>query len=175
MYINVNFCEKNKLTLHDVLYLQLVYQNRSEDLQSFIDKITPSEEIKKYITSIKSGEVRLTKDGKSLLDKVQLADFHENDEKLADYLLEKYKEENLNICSKSKLLKLVSWFRSETSLTHKEIYKIIVTYFESEESKYNKRLDYLFWKPENPYSSPKLSDSRLYAWYESNIEKFIEP
>lgn len=172
MYINVNFLEKSGLSLIDVLYLQLVNQNRTEELQSYIDNLVPTESTSKYITRIKSGEARLNKEGKEFLTKLQIPNLHENDEKLADYLLNKYKEEELNVCSKPKLLKLIAWFRGETSLTHREIYQLIVSYFETEESKYNKRLDYLFWKPETAYSTQKITDSRLYNWYESNKEKF---
>lgn len=172
MYINIAYAEKNGLTPTDIIYLQLVNQNKSEDLQGYIDKMTPSNSVGKYLTKIKSGELRLTKDGKELLNNLQIVNFSENDEKLADYLMDKYKEENLNVCSKTKLLKLIAWFRGETSLTHREIYTLIVTYFESEESKYNKRLDYLFWKPETAYSIQKLSDSRLYNWYDVNRDKF---
>ena len=172
MYINVNFAEKNGLSPTDIIYLQVVNQNRTEDLQSYLNKMLPSIVAKRYTTTIKSGETRLNKEGKELLIKLQTPNYNENDDKLADFLIEKYKEENLNVCSRTKLLKLIAWFRAETSLTHKEIYKLIVSYFESEESKYNKRLDYLFWKPVNAYSVQKLSDSRLYNWYESNMEMF---
>ena len=69
MYINVNFAEKNGLSPTDIIYLQVVNQNRTEDLQSYLNKMLPSIVAKRYTTTIKSGETRLNKEGKELLIK----------------------------------------------------------------------------------------------------------
>lgn len=172
MYINFNYLKKLNISYESLITLQAIHQNRVENLNLFILDNFDVSSLEDYITRLKNGDLRLNKKGKDLLDKVQIPNYHENDEKLADYLLNKYNDEKLMICPKSKLLKLIAWFRAETSLTHKEIYNLIVSYFDSEESQYNKRLDYLFFKPVNAYSQPNLENSRLYSWYEYNKEKF---
>jgi hypothetical protein len=172
MYINFNYLNKIGLSVTDLAALQALHQNRVEDLNAYINSNFDLNSISEYTSTLKNGDYRLNKKGKELLDRIQIANYHENDEKLADFLLDKYKEEKLVICPKNKLLKLIAWFRAETSFTHKEIYSLIVNYFESEESIYNKRLDFLFWKPTTAYSVQKLSESRLYNWYESNNDKF---
>jgi len=164
--------KKVELSVADIVALQAIHQNRTEDLNQYIVDNFTILHLSDYTQTLKNGEVRLNKKGKEILDKIQIPNYHENDEKLADYLLDKYKEEELVICPKNKLLKLIAWFRAETSFTHKEIYSLIVSYFETEESVYNKRLDYLFFKPENAYSQPNLQHSRLFTWYDSNKEKF---
>jgi hypothetical protein len=172
MYINFNYLKKSNVSYQSLIALQAIHQNRIEKLNSFIVENFDVSPIENYITRLKNGDLRLNKNGKDFLDKVQIPGYHENDEKLADYLLEKYSEEKLIVCPKNKLLKLIAWFRSETSFSHREIYDMIVSYFDSEESQYNKRLDYLFFKPENAYSQPNLQGSRLYSWYEYNKDKF---
>jgi len=66
------------------------------------------------------------------------------------------------------LVELIAWFCAEVGLTARELYNLILLYFDTDDSIYNKRLDYLFFRPVNAYAKKNLNESRLYLWYENN-------
>jgi hypothetical protein len=168
MYLNFNLIQKNNLLPIDVVVLQFLKQLRSEPMDySLYDIHIFHLEKLGYVDRLKDRSPRLSKKGKELLKLIQTPGATQNYVALAEYLIEKYKSEDLIICSKSKLIDLIVWFCSETSLTARELYELIVEYFTTEDSKYNKRLDFLFFKPDKLYQENNLSCSRLYAYLES--------
>lgn len=170
MYINFEYIKSKDISHIELVCLQALDQNRIEDRQSIIDDIITDKIKDNYIQIQKNGKYKLNESGKEILNNSQIVRYTDNDGVLADYLIKKYKEKDLILCSRPKLLKLITWFRGETKFTHKEIFYLIVEYFKTEESDYNKRLDYLLFKPENSYSKPNLNDSRLYTFYDNNRE-----
>lgn len=168
MYLNFSLIQKNNLLPIDVVVLQFLKQLRSEPMDySLYDIHIVHLEKLGYVDRLKDRSPRLSKKGAEILDLIQIADATENHVALAQYLIEKYKAEDLILCSKNKLVSLIAWFCAETSLTARELYELILEYFTTEDSKYNKRLDYLFFKPENVYQKKNLNSSRLYIYYES--------
>lgn len=170
MYINFEYLKSKELSYIDFICLQAISQNKIENLQELIEGIITDKIRDNYTITLKNGKYNLNDLGKDVLNNIEIVGYTENDGVLADYLIKKYKEKELILCSRPKLLKLITWFRGATKFTHKEIFYLIIEYFKTEESDYNKRLDYLFWKPENSYSKPNLTDSRLYTFYENNKE-----
>lgn len=168
MYLNFKLINKHGLLPVDIVTLQFLKQLRAEkmDYSMFDIHIVALEKLG-YVDRLKDRSPRLSKNGVELLDLIQIPDATENHVELAKYLLEKYKDEDKILCSKNKLVGLIAWFCAETSLTARELYNLIEQYFTTEDSKFNKRLDYLFFRPENAYQKKSLNNSRLYIYYES--------
>lgn len=175
MYINFEYLKKKDLTFEDVVKLQLIRQNRTEKLDDLIKETDFSETFKeKYILERTNGKFTLTLEGRTVLDELQMPYILDNDVVLAKYLLQRYKEEGKILCSKAKITQLISWFRVETNLTHEELSKLIQSYLNSPEGQYNRKLDYLFFKPDTPYQKYHLGNSRLYEYFESIKDKKTE-
>ena len=167
MYINFKYLKEKGIPYEWVLHLQVLAQSRVEDLESVVENLHLSETFKQeYTTTIKSGKLRLSEKGKELLSNLQIPDLTDNDVILANMLIKKYVEDGKITCSKNKAARLIAWFRSETNLTHKELLQLINDYFASPEGEYNKKLEYLFFKPENAYEKPNLQSSRLFLFLE---------
>ena len=167
MYINLAYIKEKGIDLYTVICLQLLHQARIEDIGDAYSNYHVVDE--KYTQKLKDGSLRLSKAGKELLDTLQIPNATENHIALADYLIDKYKEDGDKIlCSKNKLVELIAWFCAEVGLTARELYNLILLYFDTDDSVYNKRLDYLFFRPVNAYAKKNLNESRLYLWYENN-------
>ena len=168
MYLNFKLINKHGLLPVDIVTLQFLKQLRAEKMDhSMYDIHIYALEKQGLVDRLKDRSPRLSKKGVELLELIQIPDATENHVELAKYLTEKYKEEDKILCSKNKLIELIAWFCAETSLTARELYNLIENYFTTEDSKFNKRLDYLFFKPENAYQKKSLNNSRLYIYLES--------
>ena len=168
MYINFKLVSKYNLLPVDIVVLQFLKQLRVERMDySMYDIHIIALEKQGFVDRLKDRSPRLSKKGSNILELIQIPDATENHVELAKYLLEKYKEEDKILCSKNKLIELISWFCAETSLTAEELYNLIEQYFSTDDSKFNKRLDYLFFKPENMYQKKTINSSRLYIYLES--------
>ena len=168
MYINFKLVSKYNLLPVDIVVLQFLKQLRVERMDySMSDIHIIALEKQGFVDRLKDRSPRLSKKGSNILELIQIPDATENHVELAKYLLEKYKEEDKILCSKNKLIELISWFCAETSLTAEELYNLIEQYFSTDDSKFNKRLDYLFFKPENMYQKKTINSSRLYIYLES--------
>ena len=175
MYINFEYIKQKGILPEDVIKLQLLHQSRVEDLSRFTNTLSLSETFKvEYTTTLKNGELRLSQKGKDLLDNLQIPNLTDDDVKIAAYLINRYKEEDKIICSKNKACKLIAWFRSEVNLTSEELFKLIQHYLNSLDGEYNKKLEYLFFKPENAYEKLNLNSSRLYLYLEKIKSEKLE-
>lgn len=170
MYINFDLLESKGHTYGELLCLQYLKQLRSEKMaHKFDERIIEIVDGYGYVDRLKDGNPRLSKKGAELLDLIQTPNANENHVAMAEYLIEKYKEDSDKIlCSKNKLVELIAWFCAETSMTARELYNTLLEYWKTDDSKFNKKLDYLFFKPEGAYSKRTLNSSRLYIWMENN-------
>lgn len=167
MYINFEFLNSKGFYPFDVIILQYLRQLRVEsmNIEMFNAHINKLEE-DGYVDRLKDGSPRLSKKGKEFLDLVQIPGATENHVALADYLIEKYKnDEDKILCSKNKLVGLISWFCAEANVTPRELYNILEEYWKTDESVFNKKIDYLFFKPTNAYEKRNINNSRLYIYY----------
>ncbi len=177
MILNFNLIIEMGLTPDDIVFLQACHQNTG-DLDTYIrssgprcsHRITPD-----LLTKTKAGSIRLSKEGRALVKKLHSPALSENDGLISDYLLAVYKQDGDKIlCSKPKLTSLVAWLRTMLGMTHKQFLKLIELYFEDQEaSRFNKRVDYLIYKPLSNYNgaiSLKNGESRLYEYYITNKE-----
>lgn len=169
MYINFSLVNEKGLGVCEVITLQLLKQLRNEliDISDYLPLISCLPEI--YVERLKDGSPRLSKKGAEILELIQIPNASENHAALAEYLIEKYKDDpDKMLCSREKLISLIAWFCGETSLTPRELYKVLIEYWKSDDSKFNRKLDYLFFKPESAYSKRNINNSRLYIWWQNN-------
>lgn len=171
MYINFELAKQKELEPVDIVVLQLLKQLRIEELDySYYDVHILHLEKRGLVDRLKDKSPRLSKEGTKLLEYIQIPNALPNHIALAEFLIDKYKEDPDKIlCSKTKLIDLIAWFCSEVNLTARELYEVLEDYWKSDDSKYNKKLDYLFFKPENMYQKRNIESSRLYVWYSNNI------
>jgi len=183
MTLNFSLIDDLRMTSDDVLLLQACYQN-SGDLDDYINRLSERcnpEILSGMVVRTKKGSARLTKEGRELIKKLHSPGVTTQDEAIADYLISLYQEDESKIvCHKDKLTKLIVWLRNTIGMTPKQLFKLIEIYFTDEEaSKYNKKLEYLIYKPNSVYAgvmSLKNGESRLYSYYMSNqkaIDKLL--
>lgn len=177
--INFKFIIENNINPIDIIFLQACHQNTGHldsYISSFIGKGLNVPTSLLHITKGKS--IRLNKEGRDFLRKIFSPEGQtSSDEVISDYLISVYKksEDEKILCSKAKLTKLIAWLRGILGIDSKSLLKIIEIYLTDEEaSKYNKRLDYLIYKPTSAYGgamSLSNGESRIYDYYLQNRDK----
>lgn len=166
------------LTPNDIVFLQACHQNTGS-LDGYIlsiagkcsENITPS-----LLVKTKAGSIRLSRNGKDLIKRLHEATEDPKDVLISEYLLSVFKDDGDKLlCSKKKLTTLVVWLRNLLGMTPKQFLKLIQTYLADEEAfKFNRKVDYLIYKPYSSYMgtlSLKNGESRLYEYYMDNKEE----
>ena len=113
-YFNFILLDKKGYSIEDVVYLQLIKQNKTEPLVSYIEKIGENklneyEEqgliiyIKGDAKESKLEKVRLSKKGIDFLDLIETPEVDEDDMKLLSWLVNVYKSEDKMIGNKKRI------------------------------------------------------------------------
>lgn len=183
MYINFNQFRKLKLTEEFVFFLLAVKSEDKEYIENFNDKQKSLEE--GYIKQIKSGDYRLDKKGKEVLNKLSKSDaITPETEKLAEWIANYYKNKKGGIVrNKAELKRRLQWYSDETGVTNNSLAIKIAcfindTYDQSsgltleEFKEQNPRMqlsviaENLFFTPRNHFARHyNLDDSPLYQYY----------
>ena len=185
-YFNIELAATRELHPLDVFILQILHQNKAEDMSENLALLMDDENIQRLyafnlIEMIKGTKkmnefqkLRLTKKGKKWLTDFQTYRVVGNDYKLFETLKEIYLRESKDIGSEKKTLELIAWFRLETTFTHREIWFLAKDYvLDAEKMKYSHVLQYVFWKKENNFQTkPNLSSSKLWTYYEGKKDYF---
>jgi len=185
-YFNTKLAKSRELHPIDIYILQLIHQNKSDDMSEDLILIMDDDSLKRLnafelMDMIKGSKkmndfqkLRLTKKGKKWLTDFQTYSIVENDIKLFDTLKEIYIDEAKEIGSEKKTKELIAWFRNETGFTHREIWFLAKDYvLDAEKMKYSHVLQYVFWKKENNFQTkPNLSSSKLWLFYEGKKDYF---
>lgn len=178
MYINYKLGIKRGHSLEEINTLQLISQHRVDNSLEVL-KLVPREVYeslnkKKLLHFVKQNSknqeiidtIRLSKKGKNLLRDLQIYQAVEDDFVLYDYLLKVFKILNKDPEPKSKVVKLLAFFRLESGLNHREIYYLIKRFVADEDNmKFNHRMSYIIFKGENIFQKATLDQSRLYNYY----------
>lgn len=192
MFINFNIFRKLKLTEEFVFFLLAVKSEDKEYIENFNDKQKSLEE--GYIKQIKSGDYRLDKKGKEILNKLSKSDkISEETEKLAEWIANYYKNKKGGIVrNKKELQRRISWFSDQTSIRGNALAILISCYINDsfdeslglsmqefkEQNNGRMTLSFIpenvFWKPLNHFQKNyTLDESSLYNYYLDN-QKYIE-
>lgn len=192
MFINFNQFRKLKLTEEFVFFLLAVKSEDKEYIENFNDKQKSLEE--GYIKQIKSGDYRLDKKGKEILNKLSKSDkISEETERLAEWITNYYKNKKGGIVrNKKELQRRISWFSDQTSIRGNALAILISCYINDsfderlglsmqefkEQNNGRMTLSFIpenvFWKPLNHFQKNyTLDESSLYNYYLDN-QKYIE-
>lgn len=187
MYVNFQLAKEKGLKPNDIIVLQLIHQNKTEELSPFIamcmdDSLLESLEQEKIVNYIKGtkrqtqfDKIRLTSKGKKLLEDIQVPEVSSGDVDMFEYLCSMYlshEDEERTIGNNKKTKMYVSIFRKNLQLTLHQMYWLC--WFYLNEEKFTKRLEYIFFNSnKNRYGSFKenIEDSSLYQFYQEREEE----
>ena len=185
-YFNTKLAKSRELHPIDIYILQLIHQNKSDDMSEDLVLIMDDDSLKRLhafglMEMIKGTnkmnefqKLRLSKKGKKYLSDFQTYNVVENDIKLFDTLKQIYVDADKEVGSEKKTKELIAWFRNETSFTHREIWFLAKSFIMDEgRMKYSQVLQFAFWKKENNFQvKPNLSSSKLWSLYEGKKDYF---
>jgi len=183
MYINLKLLQELNLTPQSVAAMQVIVQNRTEEINDkTISSVLPDIP-KEYITSIKGkktdsdlSKIRLTAQGKKLLENIGIPDVGGKDLQLAEFLMEQYMShedgEDRKLGNKKLVRQYCSILRNFMGLSHHEFYYLLEHYLDNH--KYTKVLEYCFHKPQGNFYQKfenNIEGSSIYQHYQNNEEE----
>lgn len=189
-YINFKLLQDRKLSTNDFILLQLIKQQKNEDLESFIkeavcDDISSLDRFFNLdlITSIKGdkkkssfSKLRLTNKGSELLNDIETVEIEEQDVILFDWIKNIYLSNGKDVGNSKKAKTNIAFFRTHSGISKNNL-AILLKYFLNDEKaqSFSLRVDYVFWKPTNVFQSKfDLNDSKLYQYYLMRKDFFDE-
>lgn len=186
-YYNFNLAMQKHISPKDVILLQLIKQNKAEELSALIAMVMCDEtlealegdDIVYYVKGTKKQtqfeKIRLTKKGDKLLSDISdTYKVEEQDIVVFDWLKNLYLQNDKEIGSETKCKNLIAWFRLESGISKNHLI-LLCKKFTSDEDRmeYSKVLQYVFWRGENHFQTkPKLEDSKLWLYYEKHRDYF---
>jgi len=185
-YFNTKLAKSRELHPIDVYILQIIHQNRTDDMSEDLILIMDDDSLKRLnafglMEMIKGTKkmnefqrLRLTKKGKKYLSDFQTYDIVENDIKLFDTLKKIYVDADKEVGSEKKTKELIAWFRNETAFNHKQMWLIAKKFVQDDDRmEYSKMLEKVFWSSTNHFQTqPKLEDSKMWIYYEKHKDWF---
>lgn len=186
MAINVKYLMTIGLEPYDLMTMELISQNASEDMVESMVMYLDEEHLKRlmaldlleYVKSKKKSDhdfkrLRLNKRGREILRDARKADYTKEDGELFEYLSKIYGSMEKPLGNSEKVKELLAWFRVETGYSRRQIYKAIKLYVsikqDTNDVKYISSLENLLWKPRSVFSTKwALADSKLYQFINEN-------
>jgi hypothetical protein len=192
MWLNTTLIHEKGYTLTEVIVLQLLKQNRTEEQGDYIAMYADDDMFEKFteqelIATVKKKKksdsdfsvLRLSKKGEQILEDVQIPEISQGDLDMFAYLENMYlqdEDKERVVGNKKKTKQHCATFRKLLGLTLHEMYWLCWLFLD--EYKFSRRLEYIFLDSnKNRYGSleSNINDSPLYQFYENNrqrIEKF---
>lgn len=187
-YFNFNLAEKNRLSPIDIINLQLIKQNKFENLSKIIEDIFYDDgysldeyEKEGFVSYIKGTtkqsiyeKIRLTKKGEELLEMIETPDVEEDDVKILNWLIKVYNSEDKVIGNKKRTASGIASFRANTGIEKNKLAFLLRTFINDEKNfEYSQKLENLFFNSKNIYQRRfVLDDCKLYEYYLRNKEYF---
>jgi DNA-binding PadR family transcriptional regulator len=187
MYINFELAKTKGLTPTDVVNLQLISQNKTENLEGIIFDNIPLRILHSYqeqelVTLIKAknksesihNRVRLTPKGHALLEDLQVPEVNEDDLRIFEWVKSIYIKEGKEIGNEKRTKMYIAQFSKESGITQNSLAFLIKTFLSDEkEFTYSQKMQYLFFKGESLFSTRfDISSSRLFQYYQKNKNLF---
>lgn len=183
MYINFPLLRTYGLIPEDVVSLQAIFQNKTEDNEKLLEAICNLEKFEKfdlvkYVSGTKKDSkfklMRLSDKGSKILEEIQIPQINQDDLDVADWIKSIYTKSSKEIGNFKNLKLHIALFRSHSGIERNCLAKLIQVFINDEENfKYSQRADYLIWKPENLFQTKfSLDSSKLYQYYLKRKEFF---
>lgn len=187
MYLNFNLILEKGFEPNQMVLLQAIKQNSTEDLSNLIPMLIQSdrdlEKLKEggYIKLIKGKKgqseferLRIDSKGTKLLEDIQTAETEDQDIQLRDWLVKFYKSEDKLIGNKKRIASGIAHFRKYTNIEKNSLAFLLKTFiFDSENMEYNNKLEKVFYSSNNVFSRRfNIDECRLYTYYEKRKDWF---
>jgi len=178
-YFNYTFAAQKGITPQDITNLQLISQNRSEDLSQYIEKYVNTASLTNYqekglIEYVKPKKksdtayntIRLSGKGKELLESLQIPEICADDLTIFAWAKGVYLSSEREIGNAKKTKLWIALFRVNSGISKNSLAFLLQSFLNDEENfKYSQRLEYLFFKPANMYEKFDIEQSKLYQYY----------
>jgi len=187
MYINFVIAKNRGLSPTDIANLQLISQNKTEDLEEIItDNIQLSvlnwyQELE-YVTLVKAknksdsiqNRIRLSPKGNDLLEDSQVPQINDDDLQLYNWLEKTYQKEGKELGNRKKTKLYIALFRVNSGIDRNKLALLCKAFMnDSSQFEWSKKLEFLFFKPGNVFSVKfDLEQSKLYQYYIKHKEHF---
>lgn len=186
MYINFKLASNKGYSVSDIIYLQIINQNKLEDLSDIIKNI-PVKTLEAYneaslTVSIKKTKkdqseeslLRLTSKAKDLLEDIQIPEINEDDLQLYSWLESIYLKAGKEVGNRKKTKIWISLFRSNSGIEKNHLAFLCKAFMNDDKQfEFSQRLEYIFFKPSNMFTVKfDLEQSRLYQYYLKNESFF---
>lgn len=183
MYINFNLLANYGLIPEDVVCLQAIFQNKTEDNETLLIAICNLEkfekfELVKYISGTKKSSkfklIRLSDKGNKILEEIQIPQVNQDDLDIFEWLESIYKKEGKDVGNAKKTKSFISQFRVNSGIERNHLAYLCRVFIKDEkEMEYSKKLEFLFFKPSNLFQTRfDIEQSRLYQYYLKRKEQF---
>lgn len=187
MYINFVIAKNRGLSPTDVANLQLISQNKTEDLEEIItDNIQLSvlnwyQELE-YVTLVRAknksdsiqNRIRLSPKGNDLLEDLQVPQINDDDLQLYNWLEKTYQKEGKELGNRKKTKLYIALFRVNSGIDRNKLALLCKAFMnDSSQFEWSNKLEFLFFKPGNVFSVKfDLEQSKLYQYYIKHKEHF---
>jgi hypothetical protein len=179
MYVNFNLIASRNFNPQDAVFLQLISQNKVEDLSETIEKSMGAEYLHFYeeeglITYVKGSKndsifkkVRLSSKGATFLEDLQVPEITEEDLIFYDWLEGIYKSTDRAVGNRRKTKAWIANFRAHSGIEKNRLAFLCKKFIDDpSEFEWSKVLEYLFFKPSTVYQVKfDIEQSRLYQYY----------
>lgn len=187
MYINFKLLSSREVSPLELMLLIACRQNQSGESAQVIKEYyheTPgleSMEQRGYIEYIKGkkgqepwDKIRLSKRGKDFLEDIETPEVTADDLKVYEWLEAIYKNSERIIGNRKKTKMYIACFRAQSSIEKNRLAYLCQCFInDSDNMEYNLKLEFMFFKPDNVYSTRfDLEQSRLYKYYLKHQEYF---
>lgn len=191
MYLNLDLIHERGFNLFEVSVLQIIRQNRSENLEDGIATYINDNMLKRFeelslITSVKKKTkdtsdfevLRTTAKANKILDDIKIKGVSVQDIEMFDYLCEMYlknDDKERVIGNKKKIKGYIAQFRAELGINVHEMYYLCLMFLN--EYIYTKKLENIFFDAnKNRYSKfeDNIEESPLYQFYDENKKRVEE-
>jgi hypothetical protein len=192
MYINTNYLEERDITVEEMGILQVIKQNRIEDMSAFLEKIVTEDFVSvfsdldfiEFINPKRKDDtkymcMRTTSKSNTFLDVATTPCITVGDEKMANYLMDMYltsikntAENKRTIGNKKKVIQYTAEFRQSMSLTLHEMYWLCDLFID--EVEYTLILERVFFDSNRHRYGRFLNhieDSKLYQFFDARKEE----
>jgi len=188
MYINFKYSKEKGITPGEILILQMCKQQKFEDLSEELQKICldSQEHLKKlfdkglisFVKGKKESTIwqnaRLSSKGGDLLDDIETPAIIDEDLVIFEWLKKVYLKRDKQVGNAKKCKSYIAAFRVNSGIKVKCLAHLAKAFLDDDEQQqWSIRLDYVFFKAPNAFSTRfDLEESKLFKYYSKNKTTF---
>lgn len=178
MYINFNLLHKKGLEPQDIYFLAGIKQIEKEVLDKLPGDVFNRLEALSLLTSIKGRKgdnpiynVRLSKEGKKLLEDLEQAPVLEEDSTVFEWLKNYYLKAGKVIGNGAKTQRHIKDFRMKSGIEKNNLITLVLEFLHENEER-SQKLEYIWYFPKTAFATRfDLEDSWLWNFYIQNKER----